>query len=288
MGAGVGVNVAVGVRVGVAVGVFEAVGVRVGDALGVAVAVFDGLGVTVGVRVRVGVTVGVAVGLGVRVLVTVVVRVGMGVAVDGTGVRVGLDVNDGDAGGVGVTVNEEVEEGVDDGLGSGAKRPARKTMSAAPVASSALRSDGSQTPGSKTACTSRSNPHGCAREIRGATTATVARAMRMTRLSLPAAARLIASFSTGFNGQPFPFRQDRRRCTRPRSGRDRATAAVAAPLQGRGVGVATRTTICLLGPTLPRASRNRAVRTDSPGGNTAVAATISQNCDSAAGSMKPN
>jgi hypothetical protein len=76
----VGVNVSVGVVLGVNVGV--AVGVGVDVEVGVAVEVRVGVGVAVGVGVgvMVGVEVGVSVGVGVGVRVTVAVGVTVGVA----------------------------------------------------------------------------------------------------------------------------------------------------------------------------------------------------------------
>ncbi len=50
---------------------------------------------------------------------------------------------------------------------------------------------------------------------------------------------------------------------------------------GVGVGVATRTTICAVGPVLPITSRKRTVTSESPDGKSAVAATKSQNCTAA-------
>lgn len=46
---------------------------------------------------------------------------------------------------------------------------------------------------------------------------------------------------------------------------------------GRGVGVATRTTTCAVGPRLPSVSRSRTLNRESPGGNKAVVAAKSQN-----------
>ena len=51
--------------------------------------------------------------------------------------------------------------------------------------------------------------------------------------------------------------------------------------QGFGVGVATRTTICAVGPRLPATSLTFTDRMDSPGGNAAVVPTESQNCSAA-------
>jgi hypothetical protein len=47
---------------------------------------------------------------------------------------------------------------------------------------------------------------------------------------------------------------------------------------GVGVGVATRMTICFVGPVRPKTSASLAVTTFSPGAKVAVAATMSQNC----------
>ena len=69
--------------------------------------------------------------------------------------------------------------------------------------------------------------------------------------------------------------------------RRHATQTTAKPSYGGvGVGVATRKTICAVGPRLPAVSRSCTVRIDSPGGNNEVAEMKSQNWMRAAVLMK--
>jgi len=305
------VSVTVAVADGVCVGGNVRVGVRVGkDDVGSGVSVGpDGLvdvGVAdsseVGVKVADSVVPGLGVSVGRETVGDDTVADDVAVAVANTGVGVSatsvlLGVVEADCVGVEVGTSVSSAEGVTLGVTAVALPIALATAgkSAADSVSSTLTSASAQVvPSNKASFTAPASAWlttasqfaspvswataGMARTLKSTSARTVSASFAHLRSESSGALRdLCIPTPTRAHHQHVPG--DNRVCNSPKVyGEDFVR-------HGVGVGVATRITICAVGPVRPDTSASLAVTTLSPALNAAVAATMSQNCSVACGLM---